>query len=144
VKGETLMKIKIDRITTASFKKYGCLIDLPRKGQSKSKNLWRIIVRQPNLGWRIAYLVVRDKKIMRLEQHPGSLESFEPVYGQGLLFVAVKKDSNSIKCFLLDKPIVLKKGVWHGIVSKTSECDVKITENSTVKCVYWKLGFELK
>lgn len=137
------MFIKSKSINRVNFSRYGYLIDLPRKGATKGKNLWRVIVRQPNLGWRIAYLVVRDRRVARLEQHPGSLESFEPVSGQGLLFVSTKKDLSSIRCFILDKPVVLKKGIWHAIVTKTSECDIKITENSRVKCVYWKLGFEL-
>lgn len=131
-------KLKVDEITQTNFKPYGWVIEYPnKKHASKTKNLWRIIVRQPKLGWRIAYLVVRDKVITRLEQHPGSLESFEPVSGNGVLFVATKKDPKVIRCFKLDRPVILKKGIWHGMVVKGKECDVKITENSSVQCVYW-------
>ncbi len=132
------------KITPANFKDFGCLIDFPdRSRRTKSKNLFRIVVRQPKLGWRIAYLIVRDKKITRLEQHPGSLESFEPLSGKGLIFVSKKKEAAEISCFYLDKPVILKKGIWHGVVSVSSECDIKITENSNVKCVYWNLNFIL-
>ena len=137
-------KIRIERITAQRFAAFGRLIDLPRSGfPNPEKNLWKIIVRQPGAGWRIAVLVVRDRVIRRLERHPGSLESFEPVLGRSLLFVTVKKDPSGIRCFLLDKPVILKKGLWHGVVASTREADIKITENSKVICNYWKLGFEL-
>lgn len=136
--------LKVERITASNFKSFGTIIDYPAKSFcSKTKNLFRIVIRQPRLGWRIAYLVVRDKSICRLEQHPGSFESFEPVSGQGILFVSLRKNPHDIRSFLIDKPVILKKGLWHGIVTTGEECDVKIVENSRVKCVYWPLGFEL-
>ena len=132
--------MKIIAINQKNFKPYGWMIEYPdRKRASKTKNLWRIIIRQPKSGWRIAYLVVRDRTINRLEQHPGTFESFEPVCGKSLLYVSTKKDPNSIKCFNLDVPVILKKGIWHGIVTLTKECDIKIVENSSVQCVYWPL-----
>lgn len=139
------MFINSKSITAKNFKPFGWLIDYPnRKKASKTKNLFRIVVRQPKLGWRIAYLVVRDRKINKFEQHPESLESFEPVKGRGLLFVSTRKDEKAVVCFLLDKPVILKRGVWHGVVTLSSEFDVKITENSKVKCVYWKISKVVK
>jgi len=135
-------KLRPKPITRAHFKPYGWLIDYARTSLPKSKNLFRIVIRERKKGWRIAYLVVRDRKINRLEQHPDSLESFEPIAGRGLLYVATKKNS-VIKCFLLDKPVILKKGIWHGVVTLSREFDVKIVENATVKCAYWPLGVEL-
>ena len=133
-------RLKVSSINSARFKPYGWIIDYPKKSAPKTKNLFRIVVRQPKVGWRIAYLVVRDRAIDKLEQHPDSLESFEPVSGKGLIYVATKKDPLAIRCFLLDKPVILKKGIWHGVVTLSKEQDIKITENSRVKCVYWKLG----
>ncbi len=134
-----IKKIKIMSITEASFRPYGKIIGFTGSRRPMNKNLFRIVVKQPRSGWRIAYLVVRDRKICRLEQHPGSLESFEPVSGKGLLYVSNRKDSRSVRCFLLDKPVILKKGLWHGIVTLSKECEVKIVENSSVKCVYWQI-----
>lgn len=131
---------KYKSITRETFKAFGRLIDYPHRNKaSKTKNLFRIVVRQPHLGWRIAYLVVRDRIVNRLEQHPGSLESFEPVEGKGLLFVSRRKSESSIACFLLDRPVILKRGIWHAIITLTPEFDIKITENSKVKCVYWRM-----
>ena len=135
--------IKVERICQSNFKSFGRIIDYPKRGARKTKNLFRIIIRQSRSGWRIAYLVVRDKRISRLEQHPDTFESFELVCGRSLLYVTKKKDVGSISCFLLDKPIILKKGIWHGVVTLSKEADIKIVENATVKCIYWPLGFEL-
>jgi ureidoglycolate hydrolase len=137
-------KIKVERITPERFAPFGKVIGLVRKGPgAPGKNLWKVIVRQPKTGWRIAYLVVRERAISRLERHPGSLESFEPVSGRGLLYVALKKEPAAVRCFLLDKPVILKKGLWHGVVACSQETDIKITENSKVASEYWRLGFDL-
>lgn len=129
-------------ITTRSFSKFGSIIEYPGLTQkNKKKNLFRIVLEDPKApGWRIAYLVVRDKMINTLEQHPGTFESFEPVKGRAVLFVALKKDPEQIESFRLDRPVILKKGVWHGIITKGRSAEVKITENSEVKCVYWRLS----
>lgn len=95
------------------------------------------------VGWRIAYLIVRDKVIYRLEQHPGTFESFEPVKGETLLYLARNRNSKKIECFYLDKPVILDKGVWHAVATLNGESEIKITENSKVKCIYWCLGFPL-
>ena len=135
----------IKKITAQNFRRYGRVIEYPNKHlKGNKKNLFRIVLTETHrFGWRIAYLVVRDKTILRLEQRPYSFESFEPIRGKSLLFVVGEKDVAGIECFSLDRPIILNKGVWHGIVTVTPECEVKLTENAKVKCVYWRLGFRL-
>ena len=130
------------KITSRNFKQFGKIIEYPGlSAKSKKRNLFRIVLEDAQApGWRIAYLVVRDKSIACLEQHPGTFESFEPVKGDAVLFVALKKDPQKIESFRLDKPVILKKGVWHGIITKGRSAEIKITENSEVKCVYWRLS----
>ena len=137
--------MKPKTITPKNFRRYGRLIDYPNKHlKGKSKNLFRIVLTENKTsGWRIAYLIVRDKKIKCLEQHPHSFESFEPIKGRSLLYVSRQKDYRKIECFRLDKPIILNKGIWHGVVSLSDECEIKLTENAKVKCVYWPLGLAL-
>lgn len=135
----------VKQITAKSFKKYGYVIEYPRQNSaSRSANLFRVVVREPRpLGWRIAYLVVRDRRLDRLEQHPASYESFEPVKGKSILFVTRSRDERKIEAFYLDRPVVLYKGVWHGIIRVGKASEVKITENARVKCVYWNLARKL-
>ncbi|HNX82317.1 MAG TPA: hypothetical protein PKL77_09245 [Candidatus Omnitrophota bacterium] len=135
----------IKKITAQSFKRYGWIIGpLVEPRGVPSDNLFRIVLRESaRVGWRIAYLIVRQRTIERLEQHPASFESFEPVKGKCLLYLSNKKDPSGISCFYLDKPVILRKGLWHGVVTLTSQAEIKITENNSVRCVYWDLPVKL-
>lgn len=127
----------VKKISAANFRRYGTIIEYPNKhSKSRKVNLFRIVLKEPKpTGWRIAYLIVRDRFIKRLEQHPGSFESFEPVKGKSLLYVSARPDGK-IECFRLDRPVILKKGIWHGVVTLGPESEIKIAENAKVKCVY--------
>ena len=135
----------IEIITAEKFRPFGKIIGYPRQEtKSRKRNLFRIVVRDGGArGWRIAYLIVRDRTIRRMERHPGSWESFEPCRGRRLLFVSSHRDKSSIRCFRLDRPVVLRKGVWHGVATVTAETEIKLTEYSNVRCVYWKLPFKI-
>ncbi|MCX5712269.1 MAG: hypothetical protein NTY47_04245, partial [Candidatus Omnitrophica bacterium] len=115
-----MKEIMIKGITSNNFNKFGKVIEYPGlSSKNKNKNLFRIILEDRKArGWRIAYLVVRDKSIDRLEQHPGTFESFEPIKGNAVLFVASRKNLSEIEKFRLNKPVILKKGLWHGVVTK--------------------------
>jgi len=136
------MDQRIQRINGRNFRKFGRVIGCDGKaGAAQEKNLFCVVLREHKpLGWRIACLLVREKSIARLECHDESFESFEPIKGRSLLFVSDKKEHGSIRCFLLDRPVVLYKGVWHGIVTLGRETEVKISENAKVRCLYWRLG----
>ncbi len=131
----------IKKITAGNFRKYGWIIDYSgNRPKNKSLNLFCVVLKEnKKLGWRIAYLVLRDKKIDRLEQHPGSFESFEPVRGRSVIYLARKKGSKA-ELFYLNKPIILKKKIWHGVVTLTPESEIKITENAEVECLFRPLG----
>lgn len=132
------------RITAEAFRKYGRVIEWPGPENPKSVNQWRIVVRDRKAeGWRIACLVVREQRIKRLEQHPESWESFEPLTGRAVLFVATGKRPRQYEAFFLDKPVVLRKGIWHAIVAVGREAQVKITENNRVTSRFFRLGCEL-
>lgn len=135
----------IKKITTKNFSSFGRLIKHPSKHSMNGKrNLFCIVCKETkNVGWRIAYLIVRDKTIDRLEQHRKTFESFEPVSGKAILYVAKEKDPKLIQCFDLDKPVILNKGIWHGVVTLNGDSEIKITEKTDVDCIYWELGFDL-
>lgn len=135
----------IKNLNAKNFKKYGKIIEYPKKDTKGNKrNLWRIVhTEEAKVGWRIAYLVLRDKTVGRLERHPKSDETFEPISGRTLFFVSSDNEYKSIDCFLLDKPIVLNKGMWHALISLDAESEIKIVENAKVKCEYLKLPFRM-
>ncbi|MFH2144614.1 MAG: ureidoglycolate lyase [Candidatus Omnitrophota bacterium] len=135
------MNITAKKINKNNFKKFGWVIEWQGPENKKSKNQFRIVVNDAKVtGWRIAYLIVREKRIDRLERHPYSMESFEPVKGKSILYVSTPKKPRDIQAFILDKPIVLKKGIWHGIVAVGRQAHVKITENNTVHMRILELG----
>ncbi len=135
----------VKKITHKNFKPYGRIIEYGQKtSQNRKKNLFRIVLKETNpVGWRIAYLVVRDKAVNCLEAHLDTYESFEPVSGKSLLYVARVKNPTKIDCFLLNRSVILNKGIWHAIAALSNESEVKITENAQVKCSYWYLPFTL-
>jgi ureidoglycolate hydrolase len=139
-----LKKIKAKKITKQNFKKFGRIIRWEGKENKKEKNQFRIVVRDKNVvGWRIAYLIVRTKKVNFIEQHPGSFESFEPLKGRSVLFVSKTEKCRDIKAFYLENPVVLNKGVWHNVISLSSETHIKITENNDVKLIKHHLDHDL-
>lgn len=129
-----------------NFRKYGKIIEYPNKGaKGTARNLWHIVHKETaKTGWRVAYLVLRDKTIGRMECHPESDETFEPVKGKALIFVSQDKDFKKMECFALDKPIIVHKKIWHAVISLTPEAEIKIFENADVPCCYWKFGFRIK
>jgi ureidoglycolate hydrolase len=133
------------RITAKKFRPYGWVIEYPRKSfQLKNKSLFKVILKEKaSRGWRIAYLVLRGRAAGYLEGHPDSYESFEPVKGRAVLFVADKKESSRIRRFLLDRPVILKKGIWHAVACLGREVEIKITENAEVSSRYWQMQHAL-
>ena len=131
------------KITPQNFKAYGKIIHYPGKmKKGKVRNLWRIVhCEKAKVGWRVAYLVLRDRSVGRLESHPFSDETFEPLKGRALFFASKTKDLKDVQCFLLDRPVVVRKGVWHGLVVFDTEAEIKITENAKISCRYWPLPF---
>ena len=135
----------IQSINIKTFEQYGYVIEHPGKeDENKEKSLFHIVCTEADsVGWRIAYLILRDQSADTMEQHPGSLESFEPVSGDVLLYVANKPIADKIDCFYLDRPVILHRGIWHAVVSISKESEIKITENAKVGYRFWQLGFSL-
>jgi hypothetical protein len=53
--------------------------------------------------------------------------------------VSSQKVPTKLKAFWLDKPVVLYKGVWHGVIAAGREAHFKIFENVDVECRYFPL-----
>jgi ureidoglycolate hydrolase len=135
----------IQKISSKSFRPFGRVIEYSViKTKGKKRNLWKIVHRSTEkTGWRVAYLVLRDKTIRRLECHPDSDETLEPVKGRAVLFISVSKDLSALEVFELDKPVIVDKGVWHGLICLEGEAHIKIVENEKVGCQYFPLRFRM-
>lgn len=130
----------LKHISPESFRPFGTVLQF---GPEKDDG-WEIKLTNPSGGWRIALLEIERKEAGRLEHHPLSMESFEPLQGMGVLFTAPHDNPSDIHPWLLDKPVCLNPGVWHELISLTAKCSVKITENAEVACVYHQLAKPLQ
>ncbi len=134
-----MYKKQIKYITEESFKNYGDVIEL----KPHSEDGWEIVVRVENTGWRIAVLEFARRTTKKLERHPTSKESFEPLLGTALLIAALKDFPEDFEVFLLDRPVCLNAGVWHQVISLSDLSQVKITENLVVSSEFYELENEI-
>lgn len=119
----------IKNITKESFQRYGTVIEFSENPEDPR---FEVVVKESNHPWRLAVLRVVEREFDRLECHTMSLESFEPVSGTGILIVAEHAQPHQFEAFLLDKPVCLHKGIWHQMITLSSETIVKIAENLEV------------
>jgi len=55
-----------------------------------------------------------------------------------LYCLSLRIANRDMKWFWLDKPVILRKGVWHGLICPEGQVEIKITENSRVaRGCYW-------
>ena len=118
----------IQILTQSAFAPFGTVLEFP----AESTNRFEIIVREPDHPWRLAVFRDNKRSATKLENHPTSMETFEPVRGTTLLLVAEHDLPDDFSVFLLDKPICLHKGVWHDVVALSDEVLIRITENLEV------------
>lgn len=131
--------MKINKLTHKSIKPYGWIIDSGFMRDDGRGDKFAVLLKARSKGWQIGYLILRKKKFKKLENHPDSLETFEPIKGKTMIALADNRNPGKFKVFLLDKPIVIKKGVWHEIAAISGKCEIKIFENMGVKTVYTDL-----
>jgi len=136
------LSLPLQTITPESFGKFGDVLDWQAEFGEEG---FRIVTRAEDpTGWRLAVLLVRHHHITRLERHPTSKESFEPVRGVAVLCLAPPEDPMAIEAFLLDKAVVLNKGVWHDVFALSEEALIKIAENLTVTGEFHELDAPLR
>ena len=135
--------MRVKKLTARSIKPYGRIIDKSCVKDDGRGNRFGILLKEPSRGWRIGYLILRDKSIKRLERHTDSLETFEPVTGKAIIALAKAGSPNSAELFFLDKPVVVNKSVWHEVLAVSPKCEIKIFENIEVKTEYYSLNKKL-
>lgn len=135
--------MKVKKLTSKNIRPYGCLIDSSCVKDDGRGNRFGVLLRERSKGWRIGYLILRDRSIARLERHTDSLETFEPVKGKAVIALARAGSPDSAELFFLDKPVVVGKGVWHEVLAVSRKCEIKIFENIEVRTEYYSLNKDL-
>ena len=133
------MKKPILTISKESFEKFGKVIEFSETCTEK----FEMVISEPNEPWRLAVYRYVEKGVKYMENHPTSMESFEPLTGTTLIMVAENETPSDYKVFLLDKPVCLYKGVWHQVISLSDSASVKITENLDVTSEFYHFESEI-
>lgn len=141
-------KIEPIGLEQALFAPYGRVLE-PLPGESPEaaepdQFTFYVPFSERSQGWQIGYLVNVTGVIDKLERHPNTPELFSPLGGESVLVVAENPDPpESITAFFLSGPIVLSRGVWHGVISLTERSEILIVENPGVIDEYFSLPFPL-
>lgn len=125
----------LQSVQRETFLPYGEVLEFPA-GIEKT---FCIITTEEKEPWRLAVFRYTNKEIQRMECHPTSRESFEPLHGLTVLVVATHENPEEYEAFILDKPVCLKKGIWHQVLALTEEAQVKIVENLEVQSEFYDL-----
>lgn len=131
---------RLQSIHKENFEKYGKVLEF----SDGCKEPFEVIITEEKFPWRLAVFRYSNQTVRRMECHPESLESFEPLSGVTVLIVAAHERPQEQEAFLLDKPVCLHKGVWHQVMSLTDEAQVKIAENLEVTSQFYDLETELE
>lgn len=131
--------INVEYITRDTFAPFGTVIEFSPEFDGE----YEIVEKEEVKPWILAVYRYTNKSIQRIENHPTSMETFEPLSGVTVLLVAEHEIPEEYKAFILDKPVCLKKGIWHQVLSLTESAQVKITENKDVYSEYYDLSKEV-
>lgn len=116
-----------------NFAKFGKVLEF----SASYTEPFEIVITEEKEPWRLAVFRYTNKTIKRMECHPTSLESFEPLSGMTVLVVAEHDKPEAYEAFILDKPVCLYKGIWHQVLALTDEAQVKIAENLEVNSEFY-------
>ena len=130
--------MEILNISREAFQKYGVIFSFP----DGCKDAFHVVDQDEEAPWRTALFRFRNKEVTVLERHPNTKETFEPLQGTALLLTAETDSPERFQCFLLDRAVSLKKGIWHQVLSLSEETVVKITENYQVETEFFHLNGE--
>lgn len=130
---------KVESITREAFAPFGSVIEF----SPDFDGIYEIVETEEAKPWILAVFRYTNQTIQRIENHPTSMETFEPLSGVTVLIVAEHDTPEEYQAFVLDKPVCLKKGVWHQVLSLTPESSVKITENKDVYSEFYDLPEEI-
>jgi ureidoglycolate hydrolase len=137
------MSIKILNIKGTTFNNFGKTL-VPSIGaipEVYEDNIFKFYVtfKEQANSWQIGYLDQVGKKVEKLECHPNTSEVFIPLSGVTALLIS-NDPQKDIFAFKLNEPIVINKGVWHGVISLTKSAKILVVESTDVIDQYYDLN----
>jgi ureidoglycolate hydrolase len=129
----------VEPLTTEAIEPFGYLIAHPG-----GERFQVICAETEPVGWQIAVNRIVNRSVDQLARHPNTMESFEPVSGVAVLVLATPDAPDRWRAFVLDRPVCIRRGVWHATLTLSGEAFVKITENVEVDAEFHSLGQSVK
>jgi ureidoglycolate hydrolase len=138
----SLATLEIETITPDSFAPFGTVVDWTPSLEASGRPFHILVRSEAPTGWRMAMLKVTNRATQRLENHPQTEELFAPVTGRGVLLVAGPGPfrEEGVHAFLLDRPVSVGPGVWHGNLTLSDWSTILIAENLEVTGEYAPLS----
>jgi ureidoglycolate hydrolase len=143
-----LKTLEIKPITQKNFVKYGRIL-YPTKEESKNVEdpavAYIILEKAVSKGWLMSHYTVSKRFTDKMENHPNTKETFEPLCGASVIVLAAQGPApDNPEAFILDKPVVLYEGVWHDVMALSEKATMRINENTEVQSVRQKLPYTIK
>ena len=133
--------LQLETITPESFAPFGTVIDWTPELEARGVPFHILLRSEEPTGWRLAILKVAMRSVERMENHPDTEELFAPVGGSSVILVAPAGDwdEDGVHAFLLDRPVSVGRGVWHGNLTLSDASTILIAENLNVTAEYARL-----
>ncbi len=134
---QTPLHLPVSELKQKLFEPFGRILN-PESGETPSqleKGVFDFYVPfvERSGGWQIGFLEYTGRSLRQLERHPNTPEVFSPLKGEALLVLAVDPaNEHEYRAFRLEKPIVLARGVWHGVIALSQKAEILIVENPDV------------
>jgi ureidoglycolate hydrolase len=138
------VQFQTSELTQKLFRPYGRILEPEDKEAPEVSEPgvfdFYVTFKESSQDWQIGYLKQSGKIIDKLECHPNTAEVFSPVSGSAVLILATDPDNeNTMRAFKLTKPIVLNRGVWHGVISLSEKSEMLIVESPDVIDEFYQL-----
>lgn len=129
--------LALEPITPESFAPFGTVVDWTAELEASGRPFHVLMRSEEPTGWRLAVARWTMRSVRRIEYHPDSEELYAPLSGATALVVAEPGEfsEDRLRAFLLDRPVCLRRGVWHATLSLSAESVRLIAENLDVSGV---------
>ena len=136
------MRISTLELIQEFFEPFGRVLEPQSNETPKNKKEgvfdFFVILKEFSKGWQVGYFRYSGKILKILECHPTTPEAFIPQNGEAILLLAINPEEE-ITAFKFDKPIVLNRGIWHGLISLSEKAEMLIVENPDVTSKFYEL-----
>jgi ureidoglycolate hydrolase len=121
-------------ITSEAFASFGTVVDWDAELEQTGHPFHILMRSEAPTGWRLAVQRIAARQIERMANHPDTAELFAPIAGRCALAVAPRGPFHeaAVEVFLLDQPVCVAAGVWHGTFALSEAGTLLIAENLEV------------